>query len=155
MTAEERRLPGRAFGRGALEKMGTVPERAAVGDGARGLRPERRRLELSQPRSGALASPTNGARTASPASRMIVRRSASRWRSGTGAIRSSRSASSASTNSEGNHGEDVKEYYFYLDSTPTHSYMRYLYKYPQRPFPYLDLVETNARRGRAASWSTS
>jgi hypothetical protein len=52
------------------------------------------------------------------------------------------------TNREGNHGEDVKEYYFYLDSTPTHSYMRYLYKYPQRPFPYLGLVETNARRSR-------
>ena len=52
------------------------------------------------------------------------------------------------TNSEGNHGEDVKEYYFYLDSTPTHSYMRYLYKYPQREFPYADLVETNGRRSR-------
>ena len=52
------------------------------------------------------------------------------------------------TNREGNHGEDVKEYYFYLDSTPTHSYMRYLYKYPQRSFPYLGLVETNARRSR-------
>jgi hypothetical protein len=52
------------------------------------------------------------------------------------------------TNSEGNHGEDVKEYYFYLDSTPTHSYMKYLYKYPQREFPYRDLVETNARRSR-------
>ncbi|AFY61115.1 hypothetical protein [Synechococcus sp. PCC 6312] len=51
------------------------------------------------------------------------------------------------TNSEGNHGEDVKEYYFYLDSTPTHSYMKYLYKYPQREFPYDDLVQTNARRG--------
>jgi Glycosyl hydrolase family 63 C-terminal domain len=52
------------------------------------------------------------------------------------------------TNSEGNHGEDVKEYYFYLDSTPTHSYMKYLYKYPQRAFPYGDLVETNHRRSR-------
>ncbi len=52
------------------------------------------------------------------------------------------------TNSEGNHGEDVKEYYFYLDSTPTHSYMKYLYKYPQQEFPYLDLVETNRRRSR-------
>jgi hypothetical protein len=52
------------------------------------------------------------------------------------------------TNSEGNHGEDVKEYYFYLDSTPTHSYMKYLYKYPQREFPYSDLVETNRRRSR-------
>ncbi len=52
------------------------------------------------------------------------------------------------TNSEGNHGEDVKEYYFYLDSTPTHSYMKYLYKYPQTAFPYADLVQTNARRSR-------
>ena len=52
------------------------------------------------------------------------------------------------TNSEGNHGEDVKEYYFYLDSTPTHSYMKYLYKYPQRAYPYDDLVKTNRRRGR-------
>jgi len=52
------------------------------------------------------------------------------------------------TNSEGNHGEDVKEYYFYLDSTPTHSYMKYLYKYPQNPYPYRDLIETSRRRGR-------
>jgi hypothetical protein len=52
------------------------------------------------------------------------------------------------TNSEGNHGEDVKEYYFYLDSTPTHSYMKYLYKYPQSAYPYSDIVQTNRRRGR-------
>jgi hypothetical protein len=51
-------------------------------------------------------------------------------------------------NSEGNHGEDVKEYYFYLDNTPTHSYMKYLYKYPQAAYPYSDLVETNRRRSR-------
>jgi len=53
------------------------------------------------------------------------------------------------TNSEGNHGEDVKEYYFYLDSTPTHSYMKYLYKYPQAAYPYEDIIHTNQRRGRA------
>jgi len=52
------------------------------------------------------------------------------------------------TNSEGNHGEDVKEYYFYLDSTPTHSYMKWLYKYPQKAYPYSGLVETNRRRSR-------
>jgi hypothetical protein len=52
------------------------------------------------------------------------------------------------TGSEGNHGEDVKEYYFYLDSTPTHSYMKYLYKYPQAAYPYDDLVATNRNRGR-------
>ena len=54
------------------------------------------------------------------------------------------------TGNEGNHGEDVKEYYFYLDSTPTHSYMRALYKYPQAEFPYAPLVEENRRRGRQA-----
>jgi hypothetical protein len=52
------------------------------------------------------------------------------------------------TNSEGNHGEDVKEYYFYLDSTPTHSYMKYLYKYPQAAYPYADLVAANQGRSR-------
>jgi len=51
-------------------------------------------------------------------------------------------------NGEGNHGEDVKEYWFYLDSTPTHSYLKYHYKYPQRAYPYADLVATNAERGR-------
>jgi hypothetical protein len=53
------------------------------------------------------------------------------------------------TGPEGNHGEDVKEYYFYLDSTPTHSYMQMLYKYPQAEFPYKALVEENRRRGRS------
>jgi hypothetical protein len=52
------------------------------------------------------------------------------------------------TGPQGNHGEDVKEYYFYLDSTPTHSYMKMLYKYPQAEFPYARLAEENARRGR-------
>src|ERR1700742_1205649 len=51
-------------------------------------------------------------------------------------------------NNEGNHGEDVKEYYFYLDSTPTHSYMKYLYKYPQAAYPYEDLIATNRARTR-------
>jgi hypothetical protein len=52
------------------------------------------------------------------------------------------------TNSEANHGEDVKEYYFYLDSTPTHSYMKYLYKYPQAEYPYNNLIQTNRGRNR-------
>ncbi|WP_433829874.1 MGH1-like glycoside hydrolase domain-containing protein [Actinoplanes sp. CA-015351] len=52
------------------------------------------------------------------------------------------------TNSEGNHGEDVKEYWFYVDATPTHSYQKMVYKYPQREFPYNDLVATNGGRGR-------
>jgi hypothetical protein len=54
------------------------------------------------------------------------------------------------TGNEGNHGEDVKEYYFYLDSTPTHSYMKYLYKYPQAAYPYTELVDVNRGRGRNA-----
>ena len=66
------------------------------------------------------------------------------------------------TGNEGNHGEDEKEYYFYLDSTPSHSYMKYLYRYPQTEFPYAKLVEENRRRdkrqrsesvhGRPAEW---
>src|SRR5689334_11483515 len=52
------------------------------------------------------------------------------------------------TNGEGNHGEDVKEYYYYLDNTPTHSYMRMLYKYPHGGFPYADLVRVSKSRGR-------
>lgn len=55
------------------------------------------------------------------------------------------------SNTEGNHGEDVKEYYFYLDSTPTHSYMKYLYKYPQRPYPYTELVAINVQRDKLSS----
>ncbi|GIH98380.1 MGH1-like glycoside hydrolase domain-containing protein [Planobispora takensis] len=54
------------------------------------------------------------------------------------------------TNGEGNHGEDVKDYFFYVDNTPTHSYMKFLYKYPQAAFPYDDLVAVNAARGRDA-----
>src|SRR5262245_34794251 len=53
------------------------------------------------------------------------------------------------TNGEGNHGEDVKELYYYLDATPTHSYLKFLYKYPHREFPYARLVAENARRGKA------
>jgi hypothetical protein len=52
------------------------------------------------------------------------------------------------SNGQGNHGEDVKEYFYYLDSTPTHSYMKMLYKYPQNAFPYDDLIKTNAERGK-------
>src|SRR5437667_3223766 len=53
------------------------------------------------------------------------------------------------TGNEGNHGEDVKEYYFYLDSTPTHAYMKYLYKYPQAAFPYDQLVSEDRRRTKS------
>ena len=57
------------------------------------------------------------------------------------------------TNSQGNHGEDVKEYYFYLDSTPTHSYMKLLYKYPQAAYPYDDLVKTEWSTYHGRKWS--
>jgi Glycosyl hydrolase family 63 C-terminal domain len=53
------------------------------------------------------------------------------------------------TGNEGNHGEDVKEYYYYLDSTPTHSYMKFLYKYPQNEFPYVQLIENNRDRSKS------
>ena len=53
------------------------------------------------------------------------------------------------TNDEGNHGEDVKELYWYLDATPTHSYMKYLYKYPQGAFPYTDIIQANRGRSRS------
>ena len=55
------------------------------------------------------------------------------------------------TGHQGNHGEDVKELYYYLDSTPTHSYMKFLYKYPQGKFPYEELVQENQRRDRTVS----
>ena len=95
------------------------------------------------------AAPTDGVRTGSSASPTARGGSASRSRSGTGAIRSSRSGSSVSPGPEGNHGEDVKELYYYLDSTPTHSYLKALYKYPQAEYPYESLVRVNRERGKA------
>ncbi len=92
--------------------------------------------------------PTTGAKTASPAvsdENQILCFALALWN---GADPILKERMFGLTNSEGNHGEDVKEYYFYLDSTPTHSYMKYLYKYPQAAFPYGDLIETNKRRNR-------
>ncbi len=84
----------------------------------------------------------------SPASATDFRTSAWRWPCGTVATRSSRSGSSAWPNEEGNHGEDVKEYYYYLDGVPSHAFMRMLYKYPQVEYPYARLVEETRRRTR-------
>ena len=92
--------------------------------------------------------PTAGAKMAWPAFPMTTSGSASRWRCGTGKDPILKERLFGLSNGEGNHGEDVKEYYFYLDSTPTHSYMKYLYKYPQAAYPYDDLVATNRDRGR-------
>ncbi len=69
-------------------------------------------------------------------------------RSGTAAIRSSRERIFGLTGNEGNHGEDAKEYWWYLDSIPSHAWNRWRYHYPQREFPYGDLVAENARRGK-------
>ena len=57
------------------------------------------------------------------------------------------------TGNQGNHGEDVKEYYFYLDATPSHSWLRYLYKYPQAAYPYAQLVQENGRRSEHLGWT--
>ena len=93
------------------------------------------------------AAPIAGARTASPACRDAEQRvclSLALW-NGRDSILKERLF--GLTNSQGNHGEDVKEDYFYLDATPSHSYLKMLYKYPQRAFPYADLVAENAARG--------
>ncbi len=95
--------------------------------------------------------PTAGARTASPASPMPSSACASRWRCGTASDPILKERLFGLTNSEGNHGEDVKELYYYLDATPTHSYLKMLYKYPQAAFPYADLVNENRRRGIAGA----
>ena len=131
-----------------VEEVGTVSERTAVGHGPRGLQPGRQRLGLLHATIRRAPAPIAGARTAWPASRTTIRCSALRSPSGTARDPILKERLFGLTNSEGNHGEDVKEYYFYLDSTPTHSYMKYLYKYPQAAYPYADLVETNRQRGR-------
>ena len=119
-----------------------------MGYGPRGLQREWRRVELFHPRSGPLAGLSLGedglAGISDDHQRLCF--AIALW-NGKDPILKERL--SGLTNSEGNHGEDVKEYYYYLDGTPTHSYMKYLYKYPQNAYPYSDLVETNRRRGRS------
>ena len=92
--------------------------------------------------------PTGGARTGSAESAMTSSGCALRWRLWNERDPILKERLFGLTNSEANHGEDVKEYYFYIDSTPTHSYMKYLYKYPQREYPYRDLIDTNRGRSR-------
>ena len=127
--------------------MGHVPARAPVGHGARGLLGRRRGLGLPAVRPRRPARVPLGRRRAARASATTAGSSASASPSGTAPIRSSRSGSSASRATEGNHGEDVKELYWYLDATPTCSYARALYKYPQTAFPYEEL----RARSRSAS----
>ena len=129
-------------GRGVAE-VGPVPQRAAVGHGARGLQRLAAMRGTTSPTTRPARAPIAGARTGSAGISDDQQRlcfALALW-NGKDPILKERLF--GLTNSEGNHGEDVKEYYFYLDSTPTHSYMKYLYKYPQAAYPYDDLVETN------------
>ena len=125
--------------------MGAVPERAAVGHGARGLQRQRRRLELLQRTTRRARAPTAGARTASPASATTRSSSAWRWRCGTAPTRSSRSACSGSPTPRATTARTSRS----TTSTSTRRrrtrIMRWLYKYPQRPFPYDDLVADQPR----------
>ena len=119
-----------------------------MGHGARGLQRGRRTPGTTSPTTSRAPGPTAGAKTASAGISDDQQRlcfALALWNERDPILKE---RLFGLTNSEGNHGEDVKEYYFYLDSTPTHSYMKYLYKYPQREFPYRDLVETNRRRTR-------
>ena len=101
-----------------------------------------------KPRPGPFPRVIARARTGWPASAMITRSFALLWHCGTVRDPIIKERLFGLTNVEGNHGEDVKEYYYYLDSTPTHSYMKYLYKYPQAAYPYDNIVATNKQRGR-------
>jgi hypothetical protein len=89
-----------------------------------------------------------GARMDSAASPMASSFYASLSRSGTVATRILKERAFGLTGNQGNRGEDVKEYYFYLDVTPSHSYLHYLYKYPQAEYPYASLTEENRKRNR-------
>ena len=96
-----------------------------------------------------------GAKTALPGSATTSSAGASASRSGTSRDPILKERLFGLTNAEGNHGEDVKELYYYIDATPTHSYMRMLYKYPQAAFPYDELVEENRERGTDEAASSS
>ena len=146
-AAEAVRLEEDARRAAQLEALGPVPLRAAVGHGARGLLRRRRRAGTTSRTTTRAAAPIAGARTGCSAScdrecRLCF--ALALW-NGRDPILKERLF--GLTGPEGNHGEDVKECYYYLDSTPTHSYMKALYKYPQAEFPYARLVEENRRRG--------
>ena len=129
-----------------MEEVGTLPERASMGDCARGLQRRRCGLELLSPRScrsRAYRWGEDGLAGVSDDHQYLCFALAL-W-NGRDSILKERLF--GLTNDEGNHGEDVKEHYYYLDSTPTHSYMRMLYQYPQAEFPYKVLIEESCRRG--------
>ena len=131
-----------------VAKMGPVPRRTGVGHRAGGLLGRRRRLVLLPLGAGRftglpLERGRHGAASATKTSRF-----ASPCRCGTARTPSSRRGPYGLTNSQGNHGEDVKECWWYLDATPTSSWLQWRYHYPQASFPYDDLVAENARRDR-------
>ena len=137
-----------------MATLGTLSQRAAVGNGPRGLQRERRRLELfphEEARSRAYRWGEDGIAGISD-DRQRLCFALALW-NGRDPILKERLF--GLTNAEGNHGEDVKEYYFYLDSTPTHSYMKYLYKYPQAAFPYDGSRPDQPAGARVRSRSTS
>ena len=120
----------------ALEALGTLPQRARLGHGSRGLQRLRKRLGVSSRTITPDPAPTAGTKTASPESATASQTicfALALWNERDPILKE---RLFGLTGNEGNHGEDVKEYYFYLDNTPTHSYMKYLYKYPQAEFPY-------------------
>ena len=115
-----------------LEEVGPVPERAPVGHGPRGLQSTTATPGSTFRTITPAAAPIAGARTASPGFSDAEQRLCLASRFGTTRDPILKERLFGLTNSEGNHGEDVKELYYYLDATPTHSYLQMLYKYPQR-----------------------
>ena len=127
---------GRPVQRQPLVRVGPLPLRAGVGHGARGLQRRRRRVGLVPARPRPVARlPVERGRDGR-ALRHPPRALPRRCRCGTGATRSSRSGCSASPGPQGNHGEDAKEYWWYLDGLPSHAWLRWRYHYPQAAFPY-------------------
>ena len=131
---------------GKLAALGALPGRTPMGHGARGLFAGRHGVGLfsARPRPQPRLSLGRGRHRRASATTSSASASRSRLWNGKDPILKERLF--GLTNREGNHGEDVKELYYYLDATPTHSYLKMLYKYPQREFPYAQLVEENARR---------
>ena len=145
MSAEKQRLANDKAG-GELARVGPVSVRAAVGNGTRGLQPGGGAwdyLPHDHARSRAYRWGEDGIAGFSDDQQYLCL-SLALW-NGKDPILKERLF--GLTNSEGNHGEDVKELYYYLDATPSHSYLKMLYKYPQAAFPYSRLVEENRRRG--------
>ena len=141
-----------------MEVVGPVPRRPPVGHRARGLQRRRRRVGVRSPTTTPGRAPTAGARTAWAASATAGSTSASASPCGTSRDPILKERLFGLTNDEGNHGEDVKEYWWALDSTPTHSWMRWLYKYPQRRVPLRPAGRREppprTRSSPSTSWST-